>query len=424
VQKIDDYLCAPGDEENIQLRIVGSENHSASDEQGVGQVVSTAVANPSMTILLEAYLVEEEGGRDDGGHDTVYEATPLDPELPWWKQRRMKVSMVIIFVLITALASSLGVKLSRPNATLSGSLLPTKSPTKPSYKCFADRKELKDAVDRFVAFDCGEAEAANANVCFDFSQLYGWPMGSWCVGDVADMSSLFEDLDMFNEDISGWSVGHVTNMSRMFFGATSFRGNVSSWDVSSVTDMREMFTGATSFNQNVCAWKDNFPYNNAIGIFVDSGCTFTSNPSSAYQGPFCASYCITASAANDCFTTRGELKAAVDQYVQKNWGTADSSKYGWPIGSWCVGNVTDMQSLFEGLDTFNEDISGWNVGQVTDMSRMFYNALSFNQDVSKWNTSSVATMESMFEGASAFDGNISFGIHVLQCFIIQPRRSV
>jgi len=55
--------------------------------------------------------------------------------------------------------------------------------------------------------------------------------------------------------------------------------------------MKEMFKGATSFNQNLCAWKDNFPYSNANSLFKDSGCTLKGNPSSATQGPFCASTC-------------------------------------------------------------------------------------------------------------------------------------
>jgi hypothetical protein len=58
-----------------------------------------AETNPSVSIL-EAYLVEEEES-DDGCHDAVYEATPLESELPWWKQRRtMKVVMIIMFLLI------------------------------------------------------------------------------------------------------------------------------------------------------------------------------------------------------------------------------------------------------------------------------------------------------------------------------------
>jgi hypothetical protein len=50
VQKTDEYQ-SPGDEENIQQRVVGPENHSASDEQGAGQVVSTTETNLSVPIL-------------------------------------------------------------------------------------------------------------------------------------------------------------------------------------------------------------------------------------------------------------------------------------------------------------------------------------------------------------------------------------
>ena len=65
------------------------------------------------------YLVEEEEEEIDdtlaqaagatvplvtpGVHGTVHEATPLEPELPWWKQRRNKAILVIFCVLITAL---------------------------------------------------------------------------------------------------------------------------------------------------------------------------------------------------------------------------------------------------------------------------------------------------------------------------------
>jgi len=289
-----------GDEESVQQRVAGRGNNSdsATDNVRAGQVVLTAERISPPETILDAYLVEED---DDVDHDTVYEATPLESELPWWKQRQLIVLMVVICVLVTA--SSVGVVVSRPSAsfdstigavvenantaapptsftwgsfpptnspsvestatnvifTPSGSLLPTKSPTKPSYKCFGDRKELDAAVERYIQSGCGKAEAVKANVsCIGDSELYGWPMGSWCFGDVTDMSSLFEGRDVFNEDISGWNVGHVTNMNRMFFGATSFSGNVASWDVSSVTNMREMFKGASSFNENLCAWKDSY----------------------------------------------------------------------------------------------------------------------------------------------------------------------
>ena len=194
---------------------------------------------------------------------------------------------------------------------------------------------LYNAVRDYVKQDC-----ANNNNC-TVGQTYGWPMNSWCVGIVTDMTSLFSNMDTFNEDISGWdtsnvenmyymfsgatsfnsdlsswNISSVTTMGRMFYSATSFNGDLSSWDtsnvgnmegmfgwatsfnsdlsswdISSVTSMNWMFDGATSFNQDLCAWGDKFPYDTALDIFADSGCTFTDDPQEDQKGPFCASDC-------------------------------------------------------------------------------------------------------------------------------------
>ena len=173
------------------------------------------------------------------------------------------------------------------------------------------------------------------------AQTYGWPMNSWCVGKVTDMSSLFNRMSMFNEDISGWNTSSVINMYLLFAGATSFNGNLSSWNTSSVINMRHMFYRATSFNgdlsawdisnvikmdymfsgaksfngdlsswntssitnikymfyeatsfnQDLCAWGNKFPYDNADDIFANSGCTYQDDPQEDQRGPFCASEC-------------------------------------------------------------------------------------------------------------------------------------
>jgi surface protein len=207
---------------------------------------AAAARNPSVSVpIVEAYLVEEES--DEGSNDIVYEATPLEPELPWWKQRRTKVFMIIICVLLIALALSvgLGVASSRPNPTANDAsaitidmtddpsvgLLPTKPPIKPPSKCFADGEELKAAVERYIQSGCG----VTATLCTADSSKYGWPIGVWCVDNVTDMTGLFEGLDTFNEDISRWEVGQVTDMNRMFYEASAFDGDISSWDTSVVT---------------------------------------------------------------------------------------------------------------------------------------------------------------------------------------------
>eukprot|EP00984_Skeletonema_dohrnii_P030782 scaffold22544_cov78-Skeletonema_dohrnii-CCMP3373.AAC.2 len=55
--------------------------------------------------------------------------------------------------------------------------------------------------------------------------------------------------------------------------------------------MSSMLSGAISFNQNLCAWKDKFPYNNAMNIFLGSGCAFTQDPQLDDKGPFCSDEC-------------------------------------------------------------------------------------------------------------------------------------
>ena len=131
--------------------------------------------------------------------------------------------------------------------------------------------------------------------------------------------------------------------------------------------MSLMFYNAKSYNQDLCAWREDFPYNNAANIFALSNCTYDEVPVASVQGPFCASESCENYTSPQCFVDRAELKAAVDLYIGN--GCSDESptcdvvgqKYGMPISSWCVSNVTEMQSLFEGKSTFNDDISSWDV---------------------------------------------------------------
>lgn len=70
-------------------------------------------------------------------------------------------------------------------------------------------------------------------------------------------------------------------------------------------------------------------------------------------------------------------------------------------------NVTNMESLFENVTNFNQDISNWDVSNVTNMRNMFKGASSFNKPLDKWDVSSVRNMDNMFNGASSFNKNIT-----------------
>jgi len=101
---------------------------------------------------------------------------------------------------------------------------------------------LYNAIRQYVSDGC-----ANNPEC-DIGKVYGWPMNLWCVGNVIDMSYLFQRMRSFDEDISGWETGSATDMTALFNGARLFNGDLSKFDTSSVTSMRRMFEDATVFN--------------------------------------------------------------------------------------------------------------------------------------------------------------------------------
>ena len=72
------------------------------------------------------------------------------------------------------------------------------------------------------------------------------------------------------------------------------------------------------------------------------------------------------------------------------------------IGTWCTSGITDMGSLFNGKNTFNQNIGGWDTSSVTNMGFMFRRASDFNQNIRDWDTSSVTNMGFMFSGATSF----------------------
>jgi surface protein len=70
-------------------------------------------------------------------------------------------------------------------------------------------------------------------------------------------------------------------------------------------------------------------------------------------------------------------------------------------------SVTNMGSMFNGANNFNQNLSGWNTSSVTNMRAMFANANIFNQDIKDWDTSNVENMKEMFFLANAFNQNLS-----------------
>uniref|UniRef100_UPI0035C78C58 BspA family leucine-rich repeat surface protein n=1 Tax=Winogradskyella sp. TaxID=1883156 RepID=UPI0035C78C58 len=242
-------------------------------------------------------------------------------------------------------------------------------------------------------------------------------MPTWDVSQVTDMRGAFKGNVTFNGDISSWNTSSVANIAAMFDGATAFNQDVSSWDVSSVTDMDYMFYDAVLFNKNLWNWQ------------LNSGAVSVTNMFSSATAALALGYTETPSITQDSNgiwrlsdvtpqnlfqpTTKAELQAAVNGWIDGTI-TADSpvpsgqgsGTYG-VMNTWDISLITDMSSLFEQKQNFNEDISNWNVSSVITMVSMFEEATAFNQDISSWDVSQVTDMSYMFVGASTFNQDIS-----------------
>lgn len=109
-----------------------------------------------------------------------------------------------------------------------------------------------------------------------------------------------------------------------------------------------------------------------------------------------------------CFVTHDELRQAVLDY-SRNPTDAQSDvamRYGWPIGNWCVSQITDFSRIFK-YSTLNEPLNHWDVSNARTVERMFYGARNMNQNLTPWNVEKVRNFRHMFAEATSFAGEVS-----------------
>ncbi|KAG7358160.1 fibronectin domain containing protein [Nitzschia inconspicua] len=236
-------------------------------------------------------------------------------------------------------------------------------------------EQLRKAVGKFCEIMYKEG-SSNKEEMEEIACNYGFPIDSWNVSKVIDMSQLFSGQTYFNEYIGSWDTSNVRTMQGMFENATYFNQDIGKWDVSNVFTMSGMFSGAEQFNQYIGGWDVSMVvymagmFEGATRFNQDIGNWDVSN----------------AEFMDDMFKGAKEFNQ--------------------DIGRWDVTNVRYMEGMFYGAEKFNQYIGGWNVSYVRDMSGMFRNALTFNQDIGRWDVSSLREMSEMFEGAEEFNQDI------------------
>lgn len=121
--------------------------------------------------------------------------------------------------------------------------------------------------------------------------------------------------------------------------------------------------------------------------------------------------------SRECFQTTEELQAAVLAYLKDPTPNSEiAQEYGYPIGGWCVSNITDFNHIFShyGRDEsrhlyqeFNEPLDGWDTSSAVSFEGMFDGSRAFNQDISMWNVSQVTDFRKCFRTSEAFDQDLS-----------------
>ncbi|RDU55496.1 BspA family leucine-rich repeat surface protein [Helicobacter sp. MIT 00-7814] len=274
------------------------------------------------------------------------------------------------------------------------------------------------------------SNVTNMKFMFAGTTSFNQPLDSWDVSSVTDMSLMFADAKSFNQPLNSWDISNVTNMKGMFAHATSFNQPLNNWNTSNVAEIRGIFMSATSFNQPLDKWNVSKVMDMAL-IFKDAT-NFNQN---------LESWNVKAISAKDMFESSGmqSLPSWFNKGFQKINGKykptspivlkvlafdedvsladidtsaitnmselfKESKRKDFSgIETWDVSNVTDMSSMFENAEYFNQPLDNWDVSSVTDMNSMFMSAKSFNQPLNNWNVSSVTDMQCMFAGATSFN---------------------
>ncbi len=224
------------------------------------------------------------------------------------------------------------------------------------------------------------AGASSTDSMFADAVLLNQDISSWDVSTITNMAymfgTLFASAMSFNQPLNNWNVSNVQNFTGMFARATAFNQDISSWDVSAGTIFDYMFSGATNANPDLSSWPVS-PTARINAMFTDS----------AFNQDFTTWTWL----YNPARTSWESLLNGANAFNQ------DISGLNIPA------HITDLNSFFRNNETFNQDISSWDVSHVTNFHSMFSGAVSFDQSLNSWDVSSAVYMGNMFDSLTVYN---------------------
>jgi hypothetical protein len=200
---------------------------------------------------------------------------------------------------------------------------------------------------------------------------------------------MFEGANAYNQSVSTWDMTTVENASAMFKNAENYNRYVGSWfssnDSNSIKDVSSMFEGANSFNNSVQSWET---------TTVEDASSMFKNNSAIQNGVY------------HLFK-----KDSGKTYVLKNVDSMfeGTDNFNGDISSWDMTAVENASSMFKNTKVFNQNVNSLfkkddSISyKVTNISSMFENAENFNKTLWNWDASSVEDASAMFKGAKVFN---------------------
>jgi surface protein len=258
---------------------------------------------------------------------------------------------------------------------------------------FNGRNSFNESLESWVVSNVTNMKYMFAD-CPNFNQ----PLDSWDIRNVEDMADMFANCTNFNQPLDSWDIRNVEDMAGMFANCTSFNQPLDSWVVSNVTNMKYMFSECTSFNQPLDSW-DVSIVDDMTGMFY--GCTNFNQPLDSWDVSGVAD-------TTDMFSGCTSFNQPLDSWVVSNVEIMSEmfkncTNFNQPLDSWDFSYITDMTEMFSGCTNFNQPLDSWDVSGVTNMTSMFSGCTSFNQPLDSWDVSSVTDMDSMFSGCTSFN---------------------